>query len=95
VAGQRLETINQVVAQLSELIEEITRAAERQATVSSAVSELMAEISRTTRSTTTGTRRAAESVDHLARLAEQLRASVAAFHLESREAPRMVGDARS
>src|SRR5262249_12249244 len=84
-AGQRLESINQVVAQLSELTEEIARAAERQAQASVGVKETMAEISQTTSRATAGTRQAAESVDYLARLAEQLRASVAAFRLGSAE----------
>jgi methyl-accepting chemotaxis protein len=58
------------------------------------VKELMAEISKTTTSTTAGTRQAAESVDYLARLAEQLRASVAAFRLGSTEASTAAGAAR-
>ena len=45
----------------------------------------MVEISQTTRRTTAGTRQAAESVDYLARMAEQLRASVAAFRLGASE----------
>jgi methyl-accepting chemotaxis protein len=90
-ALQRLDAINQVVAQLSELTEGIARAAERQAATSGGAREAMAEISQTTHSTTAGTLRAAESVDYLANLAEQLRASVAAFRLGATEAPSAAG----
>ncbi len=87
-AGQRLERINEVVQQLSELIAEIANAAERQALASAEVKSAMAEITETTRLATSSTREAAESVEYLARLAEQLRASVAAFRLEATaEAP--------
>src|SRR5207248_7980495 len=78
-AGQRLAAINDVVGQLGALIDEITHAAQQQAATSANVRETMVEISQTTRRTTAGTRQAAESVDYLARMAEQLRASVAAF----------------
>jgi methyl-accepting chemotaxis protein len=93
-AGQRLEAINQVVVQLAELNDEIARAAGRQATASAGVKELMAEISQTTSRTTAGTQQAAESVDYLARLAEQLRASVAAFRLGATDSSTATGAAR-
>ncbi len=80
-AGQRLASINEVVTQLSTLIDEIAQAAQQQAGTSASVRETMVEISQTTRRTTAGTRQAAESVDYLARLADQLRSSVAAFRL--------------
>jgi methyl-accepting chemotaxis protein len=82
-AGQRLAAINEVVVQLSTLIDEMAQAAQQQAATSADVRETMVEISQTTRRTTAGTRQAAESVDYLARLAEQLRASVAAFRLSN------------
>jgi methyl-accepting chemotaxis protein len=69
------------VTQLSTLIDEIAQAAQQQAGTSANVRETMVEISQTTRRTTAGTRQAAESVDYLARLADQLRSSVAAFRL--------------
>ena len=49
----------------------------------------MGEISHTTRAATATTRQAAESVDYLSRLAEQLQASVAAFRLETPETTRL------
>jgi methyl-accepting chemotaxis protein len=88
---QRLDAINQVVAQLSELTEAIAGAAERQAAASGEARQAMVEISQTTRSTTAGTRRAAESADYLANLAEQLQASVAAFRLGAAETPAPAG----
>jgi methyl-accepting chemotaxis protein len=84
-AGQRLAAINDVVGQLGSLIDEITQASQQQAATSANVRETMVEISQTTRRTTAGTRQAAESVDYLARMAEQLRASVAAFRLGAPE----------
>jgi methyl-accepting chemotaxis protein len=81
VAGQRLVAINEVVAQLAELIQAMAQAAEQQAQASAGVKDAMAEISQVTRLATARTRQAAESVDYLARLAEQLQASVAAFRL--------------
>ncbi len=92
-AGQRLASINEVVTQLSALIDEIAQAAQQQAATSANVRETMVEISQTTRRTTAGTRQAAESVDYLARLAEQLRASVAAFRLASTDSAPPVGSA--
>ncbi|MBX5491732.1 MAG: methyl-accepting chemotaxis protein [Chloroflexi bacterium] len=85
-AGQRLVAINEVVAQLAELIHAMAEAAEQQAQASVGVKDAMAEISHTTRLATATTRQAAESVDYLARLAEQLQASVAAFRLGPTEA---------
>jgi methyl-accepting chemotaxis protein len=84
-AGQNLESINAVVQQLSELIEEISEAAAREARTSSGIREAMAEISQTTSSSAAGTRNAAESVGYLARLSEQLQRSVAAFRLSKED----------
>ncbi|HLI29269.1 MAG TPA: methyl-accepting chemotaxis protein [Chloroflexota bacterium] len=86
-AGQRLVAINEVVAQLAELIHAMAEAAEQQAQASVGVKDAMAEISQVTRLATATTRQAAESVDYLARLAEQLQASVAAFRLGPTEPP--------
>jgi methyl-accepting chemotaxis protein len=92
-ALKRLEAINQVVTQLSELTLAIAQAAERQAITSGEAKQAMAEISQTTHRTTAGTRRAAESVDYLADLAEQLRASVATFRLGATDTPSSAGAA--
>jgi methyl-accepting chemotaxis protein len=92
-ALQQLEAINQVVTRLSELTLAIAHAAERQAITSGDAKAAMAEISQTTHHTTAGTRRAAESVDCLADLAEQLRASVATFRLGATDTPSAAGAA--
>ena len=82
VAGQRLDAINDVVVDLAALIEEIAQSADEQARVSATVKATMSEISETTESATHGSRQAAESVDNLAALVDQLRASVATFRTE-------------
>jgi twitching motility protein PilJ len=85
-AGQSLEQIDAVVRQMAELSETISQAAEQQAAVSREIARSMADISEVTQATSTGSQRTAESVGYLARLSEQLRASVAAFRLTKSEA---------
>lgn len=82
-AGQSLEAIDAVVSRLAELSESIWQAAEQQAEVSRGIARAMAEISEITETTTAGSQQTAESVGYLARLAEQLRLSVAAFKLST------------
>jgi twitching motility protein PilJ len=86
-AGQHIEAINQVVDQLSALIEDISGAAGREASIATSIREAMTEISQTTTSSAAGTREAADSVGYLARLSEQLQTSVAAFRIGDQPAP--------
>lgn len=80
-AGQSLQAIDTIVGQLAELIEAISLAAEQQARASAGIARAMNEISEVTHGTAVGTEHAAASVATLARLATDLRASVAAFRL--------------
>ncbi len=82
-AGQSLVRIDSTALQLSELIEAISLAAEQQARASAGIARAMGEISSVTTSTTAGTQQAASSVASLAVLADDLRASVAAFRLDA------------
>jgi truncated hemoglobin YjbI len=80
-AGRALARIDATSVQLAELIEAISLAAEQQARASSGIARAMGEISGITTGTTAGTQQAAASVAALATLADDLRASVAAFRL--------------
>jgi methyl-accepting chemotaxis protein len=80
-AGRSLEAIQVVVADLDRLINAISESAREHAQTSSLVAASMTEVSSVTEQTTRGTQHTAERVSYLARLAEQLRASVAAFRL--------------
>ncbi|HEX5165958.1 MAG TPA: methyl-accepting chemotaxis protein [Thermomicrobiales bacterium] len=80
-AGGALVQIDGVVGRLSELIDAISDAAEQQAQASVEITQAMTNISEITQTTSTGTLQAAESVNHLASLAERLRQSVATFKL--------------
>jgi methyl-accepting chemotaxis protein len=82
-AGGSLQAIQNVVADLEQLITAISRSAQEHAATSSMVVSSMREVSSVTHRTTEGTQETAERVSYLARLAEQLRASVAAFRLPS------------
>lgn len=84
-AGTALTHIDSVVSRLSELIEAISQAADQQARAAGDISHSMQEISEVTRTTTSGSQQAAQSVNHLAGLAERLRQSVSTFKL-SRDA---------
>jgi methyl-accepting chemotaxis protein len=81
-AGRSLQAIDQVVGQLNELIEAISAAAEQQARASAGIARAMGEISAVTQRTSAGTEQASGAVAALATLADDLRASVAAFRLE-------------
>ena len=82
-AGGSLLSIQTVVADLAQLISAISASAREHATASTMVVSSMKEVSSVTHRTTEGTHETAERVSYLARLAEQLRASVAAFRLPS------------
>jgi twitching motility protein PilJ len=83
-AGGSLHAIQSVVADLATLISAISQSAQQHAGASTMVVSSMKEVSTVTQRTTEGTQETAERVSYLARLAEQLRASVAAFRLPSR-----------
>ena len=80
-AGQSLQSIYSAVERQAQAIEGIARAASERAQTSEAVATAMSRIEAITRQTNTATQDAASSVSYLAELAEQLRASVAAFRL--------------
>jgi len=80
-AGQALDDIEGVSNKLAELIQQISLAATQQARASEGVTEAMVEISGITQDTATGTKRAADAVQDLASLAQELHESVATFKL--------------
>ncbi|HEU5319029.1 MAG TPA: methyl-accepting chemotaxis protein [Chloroflexota bacterium] len=82
-AGGSLNSIQTVVAELAQLSSAISHSAQQHAGASTMVVSSMKEVSTVTHRTTEGTQETAERVSYLARLAEQLRASVAAFRLPS------------
>jgi methyl-accepting chemotaxis protein len=85
-AGHSLGSIQAVVADLASLISAISESAQQHAQSSSVVAASMTEVSSVTEQTTEGTQQTAERVSYLARLAEQLRASVSAFRLPASSA---------
>ena len=87
-AGGALVQIDGVVGRLAELIDAISGEAEQQAQASVEITQAMSDISEITQTTSTGTLQAAESVNHLASLAERLRQSVATFKLTRDNEPR-------
>ncbi len=80
-AGQALSEIETVSTKLAELIQSIMVTARQQAGRSETVARAMTEISEITQRTTTGVRQSAVTVQGLASLADELRASVASFKL--------------
>ena len=76
------QAIDQIVAQLAALIEQISQAAEQQAQASAGIAQAMSQISSVTQETAAGAEEASGSVATLTRLADDLRAGVAAFRLE-------------
>ena len=80
-AGTSLESIFGVVERQASEIEAINRMAAQQLQSSSAVVQIMQAVSDSTQHSSTSTRDAAENMERLARLAEQLLASVEAFKL--------------
>lgn len=94
-AGQSLNEIEQVSLRLAELIESISLSAKQQARGSEALSRSMGDINTITQQTAAGTKQTAESVDSLARLADELRESVSRFRLPAAYASATPGDQAS
>jgi twitching motility protein PilJ len=80
-AGQALGEIESVSEQLSNLIVNIARDAQRQSESATDITASMAKIQETTTLTSTGTRQTAEAIGKLSDLARELQASVAGFKL--------------
>lgn len=80
-AGNSLGEIESVSNKLAELIQTISVASKQQAQASESVTRAMADISDITRETADGTKQAANAVSSLARLAQELRSSVAQFKI--------------
>jgi twitching motility protein PilJ len=80
-AGAALAEIDRVSRQLAELIERISQAAAREAEQAGEVAGNIQHIFAVTEQTEEGTRTTAEQVRELARMAEELRASVARFKI--------------
>lgn len=94
-AGQSLAEIETVSVRLAELIQSISLAAKQQARGSEALARSMADINQITHNTAAGTKQTAESVDDLAKLADELRASLGTFklpdHMTEVAAPKSAG----
>jgi len=84
-AGVALESIFTSVEQQAKEIENINQMAAQQLQSSSAVVQIMREITSTTQQSTMSTRSASQNMERLARLVEQLRASVEAFKLRENQ----------
>jgi len=85
-AGDALEEIEKVSNQLYELIQGIANTARHEASTAAEVSGTMNSIREVTTQTTAGTNETANSIGQLAKLAEQLRESVAGFKLPETQA---------
>jgi methyl-accepting chemotaxis protein len=84
-AGIALESIFSAVEHQAIEIENINQVAIQQLQSSSAVEQIMRGVSATTQQSTLSTRDASQNMDRLARLVEQLRASVEAFKLRENQ----------
>lgn len=82
-AGQALNEIENVSGRLAELIQSISLASRQQARGAETLSQSMTDISQVAQQTAAGTKQAAVSINNLAVLAEDLRASVSTFKLSS------------
>lgn len=80
-AGDRLQEIEIVSERLSELIQSISLASKQQARGSETIARSMNDIANVTQQTAAGTKEATVSIGNLARLADELRASVSTFKL--------------
>ncbi len=80
-AGQSLTEIEKVSARLTELIQSISQASQKQTTSSATLSQAMNDISHIVQETTTGIQQSAVTVKNLSTLADDLRASVSSFKL--------------
>lgn len=86
-AGVSLAEIEGVSVKLAELIQSISVASKQQAKGSEELAKSMVGISEITQQTAVGTKRTAESVNDLTRLANDLRGSVSAFKLPAEMMP--------
>ncbi|MBL8203954.1 MAG: methyl-accepting chemotaxis protein [Blastocatellia bacterium] len=80
-AGQALHEIESVSERLADLIASISQASTQQSQSSATVNNAMAQISAITQRTTEGIKQSNSSVQNMASLADELRASVASFRL--------------
>ncbi len=80
-AGTALESIFTAVERQAQEIEGINAVTRQQLETSSAIVQIMHNVSNTTQQSTVSTRDTSQSTERLARLVEQLRASVEAFKL--------------
>ncbi len=80
-AGARLGEIDQVSRRLSELIQQISDSALREASLANAVADSIQNIFAVTEQTSEGTRTTAGQVRELSHMAEELRQSVARFKI--------------
>jgi twitching motility protein PilJ len=84
-AGVALEEIEKVSRSLADLIQNISNAAQQQATSAGHISNTMAVIQEITSQTSSGTKDTAQSIGNLGTLATQMRDSVARFKLPAVE----------
>jgi twitching motility protein PilJ len=80
-AGQALTEIDFVTKNLAQLIEQISKATQTQASATNKVAQNMQDILEITRQTTRGTQQAAGSIRDLAAVAQELKSSVSGFKL--------------
>ena len=80
-AGQALAEIGEVSRRLAQLIEEISVTAQAQAQAAGVVATNMQDILNVTKQTTEGTKQTAVSIGQLAKLAQELKGSVANFKI--------------
>ncbi len=80
-AGQALSEIGEVSRRLAQLIEEISVTAQAQAQAAGVVATNMQDILNVTKQTTEGTKQTAVSIGQLAKLAQELKGSVANFKI--------------
>ncbi len=80
-AGQALSEIGEVSRRLAQLIEEISVTAQAQAQAAGQVATTMQDILSVTKQTTEGTKQTAVSVGQIAKLAQELKGSVANFKI--------------
>jgi chromosome segregation ATPase len=82
-AGQALNSIEQVVSRLADLILNISQVSLQQASTSASIASSMTEISSLTQEATALRRQSGEVVEMVARTAEDLRSSVSAFKVST------------
>jgi methyl-accepting chemotaxis protein len=83
--GTALESVFAAVEHQAHEIENLSQMALQQLQAAHAISQIMQKVSALTRQNSTHTHQASQSVQHLARLVEQLRTSVAAFKLRDNQ----------